>query len=490
MNILEATTDQNLFAPWFKVRTHWQAWFAFLAALFGLPMDDKQAAIYRKHTGRQTLPDKAADEAWLIVGRRGGKSFVMALVAVYLACFREYRPYLQPGERATIAVIAADRKQARTILRYVKGLLTLIPMFKRMIEGETVESFDLNNAVTIEVTTASFRSSRGYTFAAVLIDEVAFVRTGDESANPDYEIIAAVRPGLISIPGSMLICASSPHARRGELFEAYRKWWGKDGAPLVWKATTREMNPSIPQRIVDEAVERDPSRASAEYLGEFRNDTEQFVSRDVVEDCVSEGVRERQPASGVKYRAFVDPSGGSADSMTLAIAHAERGRPVLDAIREVKPPFSPEAVVEEFAGLLKTYKILEVTGDRYAGEWPRERFRKCGVAYSLAPLTRSELYKELLPRLNSAAVDLLHSPKCINQLVGLERRVARGGRESIDHAPGGHDDVANAVAGAIHMVSDAMRLPTPVSGTYSMFGPSGMDIHFGASPNSLCGRCV
>jgi hypothetical protein len=30
---------------------------------------------------------------------------------------------------------------------------------------------------------------------------------------------------------------------------------------------------------------------------------------------------------------------------------------------------------------------------------------------------------------------------------GLERRTARGGRDTIDHAPGGHDDLANVVAG-------------------------------------------
>jgi hypothetical protein len=48
-------------------------------------------------------------------------------------------------------------------------------------------------------------------------------------------------------------------------------------------------------------------------------------------------------------------------------------------------------------------------------------------------------------------IDLLDSPKLLAQLVGLERRVGRGGRDSIDHAPGGHDDVANAVAGALVM---------------------------------------
>jgi hypothetical protein len=46
-------------------------------------------------------------------------------------------------------------------------------------------------------------------------------------------------------------------------------------------------------------------------------------------------------------------------------------------------------------------------------------------------------------------VELLDLPRLTAQLVGLERRVSRGGRDSIDHLPGGHDDVVNAVAGAL-----------------------------------------
>jgi len=42
---------------------------------------------------------------------------------------------------------------------------------------------------------------------------------------------------------------------------------------------------------------------------------------------------------------------------------------------------------------------------------------------------------------------LLDHPKLLNQLSNLERRTARSGRDNIDHQPGGHDDVANAVAG-------------------------------------------
>lgn len=452
MNILQAIADPQLFAPWFRTGASWDAWRAYLAALFGLPMTDEQAAIYRAHTGREALPDSPSDESWLVVGRRGGKSFNMALVAVFLGAFREYRQHLQPGERATVMVIAADRRQARVILRYVRGLLHNVPMLAQMVERETTEAFDLSNGVTIEVGTASFRTTRGYTYAAVLADEIAFWRT-DDAAEPDYAILDAIRPGMASIPGAMLICASSPYARRGALWDAYKRHWGKDGSPLVWKAATREMNPRIDQAVIDRAMERDVASASAEFGAEFRRDIEAFVSLEVVEGCIDPGVRERPRSHAFRYVAFVDPSGGSNDAMTLAISHGQGDTAVLDCLRERRPPFSPENVVQEFAAVIRSYGLSEVTGDRYAGEWPREQFRKCGIAYRIAEKPRSDLYRDLLPGLNSGKVGLLDNPVLTTQLVGLERRVSRAGRESIDHPPGGHDDLANAAAGALSLAS-------------------------------------
>ncbi|MER8972145.1 terminase family protein [Mesorhizobium sp. M0800] len=469
MSILAASADPNLFGKWFRDRSTWQVWFAFLAALFGLPMDEEQAALYRQHTGRTALPTTASSEAWLVVGRRGGKSFVMALVAVYLACFRQYRQHLQPGERATILVIAADRKQARTIMRYVDGLLTHIPILRSMVQNQTSESVDLNNAVTIEVGTASHRSTRGYTFAAVLCDEIAFWRT-DDSAEPDYAILDAIRPGMATIPGAMLICASSPYARRGALWDAHRRHWAVEGAPLVWRAATREMNPSVPQSVVDDATERDAASARAEYMAEFRADMEMLLTREAVAACVSPGIRERGPVPRCRYFAFVDPSGGSSDSMTLAIAHCEGDDVILDAVKEAVPPFSPEAVVAEFAKLVHSYGAREVTGDRYGGEFPRELFRRYGLTYRLADKTRSDLYLSLVPAMNSGRARLLDLRKVENQLVGLERRTSRGGRDIVDHAPGAHDDVANAVAGALVGALGVATRPRGAAGTFGYGG--------------------
>jgi hypothetical protein len=135
--------------------------------------------------------------------------------------------------------------------------------------------------------------------------------------------------------------------------------------------------------------------------------------------------------------------------MTLAVAHMEDGRAVLDLVRERRPPFSPDEVAKEFAETLKPYGVTSVRGDRYAGQWPRERLQVYGVEYMPADKPKSDLYRDLLPLLNSGRVELLDHPRIIAQLCQLERRTARGGRDSIDHAPGAHDDVANAVAGAV-----------------------------------------
>jgi hypothetical protein len=213
------------------------------------------------------------------------------------------------------------------------------------------------------------------------------------------------------------------------------------------------MNPTVPQAEIDAEMEKDPASAQAEYMAEFRTDVESFIGMDAVRACIAPGVRERAPERRLRYWGFVDPSGGSSDSMTLAIAHKEGSTAILDAMREVRPPFSPEATVEEFAKLLRAYRCTSVHGDRYAGEWPREQFRRHGVLYELAEYNKSELYQSLLPLVNSGGVDLLDSDRLVHQLVGLERRTARGGRDTIDHPRGAHDDVANAVAGAVQLAA-------------------------------------
>jgi hypothetical protein len=58
-------------------------------------------------------------------------------------------------------VIAADRKQARQVLGYLKGLAQL-PVFRSLVARVLKDAVELRTAVTFEVHTASFRTVRGY----------------------------------------------------------------------------------------------------------------------------------------------------------------------------------------------------------------------------------------------------------------------------------------------------------------------------------------
>ena len=189
-------------------------------------------------------------------------------------------------------------------------------------------------------------------------------------------------------------------------------------------------------------------------MAQFRRDIEGFVSREAIDGVVVPGRRELPPTPRVRYVAFVDPSGGSQDAMTLAIAHWDGTRAVLDALREVRPRFSPEVVVTNFATVLHAYGLNHVYGDRYAGVWPPDEFRKRGIAYRVSERAKSIIYSELLPAVNSGRVELLDHRRLLAQLAGLERRTTRSGQDSIDHAPRAHDDLINAAAGAL---TEALR---------------------------------
>jgi hypothetical protein len=114
--------------------------------------------------------------------------------------------------------------------------------------------------------------------------------------------------------------------------------------------------------------------------------------------------------------------------------------------------------VAEFAGLLKSYHVRKVTGDHWGGEFVREPFRGHGIEYEVAERPKSDFYIDALALLNSGRVELLDHQRMASQFYGLERRTARSGKESIDHAPGGHDDVVNAVCGALVLAMAAKPL--------------------------------
>ena len=420
---------------------------------------DAEFEIFCTVTGRVEPPATPVTELWLLLGRRSGKSIVAALLAVYAACVRQYD--LAPGETPTVGVFASDRRQARVVKRYISGLLHAAPPLRELVATETADRIELTTGVNIEILTSSHRVSRGYTYVAAICDEMAFWRSED-SADPDREVLNALRPGMATVAGAMLVVLSSVYSRRGETWRVFQRHHGQDGDPvLVVKGPTRAFNPTIPQEVIDAAYADDPLAAAAEWGSEFRTDVESFVRVETIDAVTVAGRYELPPISGVAYTAFLDAAGGSGrDSMTMSIAHVQGDVAVLDLIREVRPPFSPETVTAEFADGIKRFGLDVATADRFAGDWPRERFAKRGVTVIACDRSKSELYVELLPRLNSGKVELLDTERLRQQLLGLERKTGRTGKDSVDHTPGGHDDIINAVAGAVVLAArEAARPP-------------------------------
>jgi hypothetical protein len=433
----------------------WDAWKVLLIASMGESLDDSERAIFRELTGRVHEPNQRVEEFAGVIGRRGGKSRAISVLATYIAGLCDH-PALVAGEVGVVLCVAADQDQAAIEFDYISAAFDGSPILRQLVVSRTADTLRLRNHVEVQVRAASFRRLRGPSYVCVIAGELSFWMTSETSSNPDVEILAAIRPGLATTNGPLFMI-SSPYARRGELWNTYRRHYGPQGdaAILVAQGTSRQLNPTLPQRLVDRAYERDPASAAAEYGAMFRTDIEAFVSLESVQACVARGVYERPPKSNITYYGFVDPSGGSSDSFTLAIAHKDVAHDsiILDCVREARPPFSPESVTAEFATVLKTYGITTIVGDRYAGEWPREQFAKFGITYSASAKVKSDLYVDCLPVINSRRVILLDHPKLVSQFVGLERRTSRSGKDQIDHAPSAHDDLCNVAAGVCSLIT-------------------------------------
>jgi hypothetical protein len=245
-----------------------------------------------------------------------------------------------------------------------------------------------------------------------------------------------------------MLLGSSVHRRRGLMFKRYRQLWANDDADaLVWLAPSQTMNPALPKSVVARALADDAPRARAEYLSQWRDDIADFVTEAAIRACVTPGITERPRKRGITYFAFADPSGGSSDSFAAAVGHVDAGRDtiVLDAVREVAAPFSPEMACAEIASFLKSYGLTTTTGDRYSGAWVAEQLSKFGITYKPSDAPKSELYLSALSAINSRRLELLDHARMIGQFTSLERRPGRN-RDFIDHPEGSnwHDDCTSS----------------------------------------------
>jgi len=455
MNIIDALQDKNLFGSFLGPQQQsWENWKAALRVLYGLRTGRRHRKLIEECTGRprSSIPrGRGFDEALFLVGRRSGKSRVAALVGAFEALFGGHESRLAKGEEGLVIVTAPTRRQAHIVTHYIEAVFDT-PILKQEVVKDRGPAggpgLVLRNGLAVEVQAGDFRTIRGFTLVAAIVDETAFFGVEEESRiRSDTELIRAIRPGLVTT-GGRLISVTSPYAKRGYVYRTHKEHFGNEASPiLVWHAPSQRMNPTLPQSVIDRALQEDRAAARSEFLAEFREDIAEFLPRSLVESLVVENRKELVPHVARRYFAFCDLSGGRSDAAALAIAHRDGTKIVLDKVAHYKAPFNPYEIVREMARELKRFNLARLAADNYAAEFVVSAFRGEGVMCVKATKPKSELYLELLPVMCSGQIELLDNEVLIDQLSNLERRTRSGGRDSVDHPPGAHDDLANAVAG-------------------------------------------
>ena len=464
----DALVDASLLGAALGDALSWSTWRAVLKATFGLDLNRDEARAFASVAGNRKPPSQRVRELWAIVGRRGGKSRMAALIAVYLAIFVKHR--LARGERGMVLVLSASREQSRVVFDYAKAFLLESPVLKQEIESITRSEIRLRNGITIAIHSNSFRTIRGRTLCAAVLDEVALWRSED-SAQPDTETYTALLPSLLTT-GGMLVGISTGYRRAGLLYQKHRDYFGHDSNDtLVVQGSTLAFNQSLTEQDLTAQKAADPAAASSEWDGGFRDDIASFLDEELIEAAIEHGrPLELPPRPGIYYRAFCDASGGvGADAYTCAIGHKEplpvgAGAFVVDVIRGATGKFDPAEVTKEYAALLREYRIGTVTGDNYAAQWVAGAWQSCNVSYVRSELPKSAIYLETIPLFARHLVRLPDHPKLLRELRLLERRTHRSGKDSIDHPKGGRDDHANAVCGCLRGLSNHLGFDSTYRG--------------------------
>jgi hypothetical protein len=360
----------------------------------------------RKAAHCANSPTQRVRELWCVAGRRSGKSRIAAAVAVYLALFVQHR--LAKGERGMCLVIAGSVDQARMVFNYIRGFLEAAPALEREVAAVKRSEIELKNGIVIAVHSNSFRTVRGRTLVAAILDEVSFWRD-ETTATPDVEVYRALLPSLATTDG-MLIGISTPYRRLGLLHQKHRDHFGvDDDNVLVVQGASTVFNPSLSDAVIAAQRTADPTAAGAEWDAEFRSDISSFLDDELIDRAVEQSrPLELPPADGVLY-----------------------------------------------AALCKEYCVVSVTGDAYAREWVAATWRETGITYQQSELVKSEIYLETIPLFARGLVRLPDHARLLRELRALERHTHRSGKDSVDHPRNGRDDHANAVCGALHMIGRA-----------------------------------
>jgi hypothetical protein len=450
LTIIEAIRDPNILGDRLS-----DAQEAALCALYGLPLSEAQQEVARECVGAAWRQGVEYREAAFICGRRSGKSDKLAAnVALYEAFFRDH--HLSAGETGIVLLLAQNMRQAKVVRGYIEGKIRKSPVLSRHVVAARAHELELDNRITIAIHPASFRSIRGLSVVSCVCDEIAFWWTEDGYANPDIEVLRAVRPAMATFPHGKLLMVSSPYTMNGALWDIWQRR-DVDADTLVWRAPTALMNPTVSASFLAREQKRDAENYRREYGAEFTEAVSGFLSAEAIASCVVQGRAELASQPETHYCAAIDAA-YKGDQFTLAIAHLDHDRRVVvvDLLHgwqgSRKAPLRLGEVMPELKAICERYRVYTVLGDQFGAEPLKDAFQRHSLTYEERTFTnqsKADIYATLRSRIQDGMIELLEHEASLRELRALELENLPGGGIRIGHPRHGHDDFADAIALAV-----------------------------------------
>lgn len=429
-----------------------------LRCQYGLPLNDEQLAIYKLLTTNREEFEAGVDktEGDYDIGARGGKSFMVSIIALYEGTRDKWKQYLRPGETGYAVIIATRQKQAEDIIQKACSTMLEDSEIAWMMKIYPLKaSLELTNGMTIASFPCNSTAARGLPIFLLIFDEIAWYRT--EGVKADYTIHNALNPRRAQFPGAKCLKITTPAGKQGLFWNEFDEGFKVPGR-LTIKGNTRLVNPMIPQEFIDKEYKRDPDNAAMEFGAEFAETVSGFFASciDQLKACFSELVEDMPYRSEYDYYSAIDQSGlAGRDKFGYAIAHKDGrfNRIMVDCVREWDTK-NADVILEEIRQLNGIYHCREVTKDGYAGGWVTNALEKRGLTVNDSERL-PVVYTNLKTLVLAQRLAMPDHPSLRNSLLQTQAFYSKSNNLTIGHERTleGHGDLANAVARAIYEAS-------------------------------------
>ena len=435
---------------------------------------------------------KAANRINLIIGRRGGKTTLAAIIAVFSTFKVNWRIYLSKTPIATVLVLSHSVEFSEEILDILKQLVEGSEILQRLRDPKrknTTKTFHLKipflkpsgeieySSVRVKAGAASKKTTRGSAVCTLLCDEIAYWNLSEEASEPDAEVLKEARMSLLQFKEhGTIIKMSSPGIKQGVLYEEWQKRDTLRGRYVQFKAPSWVWNTILGKEEFQSEYRLDPDGFDTELRANFVDSISNFINAEFVDMCVIRGETFQPPSvdRNTMYSAAIDAA-FKGDRFSFTVVGYNEKRVAQFVLKYWEGSKKEPVKIHEVAAFIRTickqYGINEVVADQYSFQPMRELFLQYGINLVENTFTlpyKRKIYFNLKRLINNQQIDLLDVPLQAKELKELVVEQTPSGQIRIGHPSGGSDDLADATAVAAFKAMEKAGAVQTVYGEIAM----------------------